>query len=126
MPMNHFTVALVCAFLLSAAGPVAAPPSEGRWSKASPLSAPRSELQAVTVGSKIYVIGGNIRMLRDGEMATLPTTGISQVYDPASDSWRDIAPMPRGSTHNGVAALNGMIYVAGGFAARGHAEATDR
>jgi N-acetylneuraminic acid mutarotase len=126
MAMHRSQLALLCALVLLAAQPLGAQQIEGKWSKAAPMPAPRSELQAITVANRIFVIGGNVRMMKDGEMATLPTTGISQVYDPASDSWRDIAPMPRGSTHNGIAALNGTIYIAGGFAARGHAEATDR
>jgi N-acetylneuraminic acid mutarotase len=124
MKRSHTT--LLCALALCVAQPLWAQQPEGKWSKAAAMTAPRSELQAITVGGKIYVIGGNVRMIKDGEMATLPTTGVSQVYDPASDSWRDIAPMPKGSTHNGIAALGGTIYLAGGFAARGHAEATNR
>jgi N-acetylneuraminic acid mutarotase len=100
--------------------------AEGTWSKAASMSAPRSELQATTLGGKIYVIGGNVVGLTNGMPATLPTTGIAQVYDPAADSWRDLPPVPFGSTHNGIAELDGKIYIAGGFAARGHAEATDR
>jgi N-acetylneuraminic acid mutarotase len=124
--MSHVKAAVVTTLLLIVSAPLCAQAPEGIWSKAGPMSAPRSELQAVTVGGKIYVIGGNVRMTKDGEMATLPTTGISQVYDPASDSWRDIAPMPRGSTHNGIATLDGTIFIAGGFAARAHSEPTDR
>jgi hypothetical protein len=114
--MHRSKLALVCALVLLAAQPLWAQQPEGKWSKAAPMTAPRSELQAISVANRIFVIGGNVRMMKDGEMATLPTTGISQVYDPASNSWRDIAPMPRGSTHNGIAALNGTIYIAGGFA----------
>ncbi len=124
--MNRFKLALLSALVLFASEPLSAQQTEGTWSKAAPMKAPRSELQAITVGGKIYVIGGNVRMMKDGEMATLPTTGLGQVYDPASDSWHDIAPMPKGSTHNGIAAIDGTIYIGGGFAARGHAEATDR
>jgi N-acetylneuraminic acid mutarotase len=124
--MTHFKLAFLSVLVLIVGGPLSAQQQEGIWSKAAPMNVPRSELQAIAVGGKIYVIGGNVRMMKDGEMATLPTTGLSQVYDPKADAWRDIAPLPRGSTHNGIAALGGTIYVAGGFAARGHAEATDR
>ena len=70
--------------------------AEGTWSKAAPMSAARSELQAVTVGSKIYVIGGNVVGFRNGEPATLPTTGIAQLYDPAEDSWQELPSVPFG------------------------------
>ena len=90
------------------------------------MAAARSGLQAIAVGGKIYAVGGNVVTMKDGKPEIVSTTGINQVYDPASDSWRDLAPMPKGSTHNGIAALNGKIYIAGGFAARGHAKCTDR
>jgi len=100
--------------------------AEGTWSTAAPMSAPRSELQAITVGGKIYVIGGNVVGFSNGKPATLPTTGIVQLYDPVENSWQELPSVPFGATHNGIAELDGKIYVAGGFAARGHAEATDR
>ena len=36
------------------------------------------------------------------------------------NSWRTLAPMPQGSNHPGIAALDGKIYVAGGFEGPGH------
>src|SRR6266550_4942861 len=124
--MHGFKAALFAALVLTAAQPLWAQQPEGAWSKAAPTAAARSELQAITVGGKIYVVGGNVVTMKDGKPEIVSTTGINQVYDPATDSWRDLAPMPKGSTHNGIAALNGKIYIAGGFAARGHAEWTDR
>ena len=124
---EFFTKPGLAAFcFLTCLGWSCAASAEGTWSKAAPMSAPRSELQAITVGSKIYVIGGNVVGFRNGEPATLPNTGIAQLYDPAEDSWQELPSVPFGSTHNGIAELDGKVYVAGGFAARGHAEATDR
>jgi hypothetical protein len=60
----------------------------------APMRAPRSELQAITVGGKIYVIGGNVVVQKKGQPQTIPTTGIARVYDPASNSWRDRPPVP--------------------------------
>jgi N-acetylneuraminic acid mutarotase len=115
----------ICVAML-AAWTTAAGAAGGTWSHAAPMSTPRSELQAITVAGRIYVIGGNVVGIRNGQTATLPTTGIAQVYDPSTDSWQDLPPAPFGATHNGIAELDGKIYIAGGFAARGHAEATDR
>ncbi len=36
-------------------------------------------------------------------------------YDPASDSWRALAPMPKGLDHLGVAVIDGKIITVGGF-----------
>ena len=38
----------------------------------------------------------------------------------ATGRWRDLAPLPKGASHVGVAAMNGKIYVAGGFLANVH------
>ncbi|MCL6498570.1 MAG: galactose oxidase, partial [Firmicutes bacterium] len=39
----------------------------------------------------------------------------NQVYDPATDSWRDLAPLPRGLNHVAVAGSRGRLYSFGGF-----------
>jgi len=93
-------IAIAAIVLLALAAPSFA--AEGTWSSAAPMSAPRSELQAITVGGKIYVVGGNVVVQKDGQPQTIPTTGIAQVFDPASNSWRDLPPAPYGSTHNGI------------------------
>src|SRR5262245_25289544 len=43
-----------------------AQPTQGTWSKAAPLPGPRSEHQAVSLGGKIYAIGGYTMAVRDG------------------------------------------------------------
>ena len=88
----------------------------GQGTKAAPMPGVRSELQAVTIGGKIYVAGGNIVGVKDGKPDVIPD----------SDTWRDLAPVPRGANHTGIAALNGKIYIAGGFLGRGHTQSTDK
>lgn len=100
--------------------------AQGTWTKAASLPGVRSELQAVGVGGKIYAMGGNAMGTRDGKTEMLPDTGINQVYDPATDSWRNLAPMPKGANHTGIAVLNGKIYVGGGFEGRAHMQSTAR
>ena len=86
----------------------------------------RNEMRAAMVGGKIYVIGGNSQKMQDGKAVNVNDAGVNQVYDPATDTWRTLAPMPMGSNHPGVAALDGKIYVAGGFMGPGHMRPTDR
>jgi N-acetylneuraminic acid mutarotase len=116
------------AFFLAAAGAATsfAQAPEGTWSKAAPMSGPRSELQAVTVAGKIYAVGGNVMGTKDGKPDVIPDSGINQVYDPATDAWRNLAPVPKGANHTGIAAMNGKIYIAGGFLGRGHTQSTDK
>jgi N-acetylneuraminic acid mutarotase len=103
-----------------------AQPPQGAWSKAAPLPGVRSELQAVALGDKIYAIGGNTVVMRDGKIDIVPDSGINEVYDPATGSWRALAPVPMGANHTGIAAMDGKIYVGGGFLGRGHMMSTDR
>ena len=42
------------------------------------------------------------------------TTTMHAVYDPASDSWSDAAPLPLARDHLGVVAAEGKIHVIGG------------
>jgi N-acetylneuraminic acid mutarotase len=114
-------------FLLAVSFPQAnAQQPPGTWSRAASLPGVRSELQAVSVGGKVYAVGGNVMGAKDGKPEALPDTGINQVYDPATDTWRDLAPMPKGANHVGIAALGGKIYVGGGFTGRAHMQSTDR
>ena len=42
------------------------------------------------------------------------TTTTHAVYDPATDSWTDAAPLSKGRDHIGVVAAEGKIHVIGG------------
>lgn len=87
---------------------VNAPVGQGRWLSKAPLPIFRSEMTSATeVDGKIYVIGGYAKNRFDQP--------INQVYDPAPDTWRNLAPMPRGVNHLATVGLNGKIYAVGGF-----------
>ncbi len=75
----------------------------GEWTSLSPMPRPRSELAAAVVGDWIYVVGG--------------FGGLAQVecFHPASGTWATAPDLPEGVHHPGVASLEGVIYVAGGY-----------
>jgi len=81
------------------------------WTRNSPMPTPRSWAPAVVWGGKIYVVGGcsSTRTQFYNEVATL------EVYNPTVDTWEELAPMHMARVGPGVAALNGKIYVFGGF-----------
>lgn len=58
---------------------------------------------AVALNGLIYIVGGV------GSQATVPFA-----YDPSSDSWRELAPMPAPREHLTAQAVGGKIYVIGG------------
>jgi N-acetylneuraminic acid mutarotase len=85
-------------------------PSAG-WTVAAPLPTARNRLGAVSLNGKIYAIGGGV-----GQDASEVTQSVVEVYDPATNSWSKVAPMPKGRTliMAGCMVYNGYIIVAGG------------
>ena len=94
--------------------------SSATWSKAAPLPIARNEFPAVTVGDKIYVIGGAWTETKDGKSVDRLTDGFMTEYDPKTNQWRERARAPEGLSHQGAVVVNGKIYVAGGFAGGRH------
>jgi hypothetical protein len=91
----------------------------GTWSMAGQTTTARTEIAVTEIGGKAYVMGGGALGRQDSPMA--------QEFDPASGGrWRDLAPMPKGASHVGVAALNGKVYVAGGFTRNVHMDPLDQ
>ncbi|AGY57363.1 Kelch repeat-containing protein [Gloeobacter kilaueensis] len=76
------------------------------YGKASPV--PRLEADGGFVGGKLYVFGGYID-------TTFYPTARSDVYDPTTDSWKQIANMPVPTTHAGTAIVGKYVYLAGGY-----------
>jgi N-acetylneuraminic acid mutarotase len=91
--------------------------AKGSWSMKASLPTKRFEVGAVTLGGKFYVLAGE----SNGEQATTLNTE----YDPVANRWRELAPLPHATSHPGVAAGNGKIYVLGGFTGVPHTGAMD-
>jgi N-acetylneuraminic acid mutarotase len=81
--------------------------SKGTWVKKSTLPTKRFEVGVVTLEGKLYIVGG--------ESNGAPASSLNTEYDPATNRWCDLAPIPHVTSHPGVAAGNGKIYVLGGF-----------
>ena len=72
----------------------------------------RSHHTATVVGGKIYVVGGvQVDPDEEGERAA---AGRVDAYDPAADSWQQVAPMPTARSSHAAAVVDGNIYVMGG------------
>jgi len=83
----------------------------------APLPTKRFEVGAVAVGGKFFVLAGE----SNGEQATTLNTE----YDPVTNRWHELAPIPHVTSHPGVAAGNAKIYVLGGFTGVPHTGAMD-
>lgn len=93
-------------------------PDQGVWRSAAPALIKRTEVAAITVHDKIYVVGGFEQPgLRN--VTSFAITPSLQEYDPSTDRWTAKAPMPVGLHHVGIGAIGGRLYVIGGYSQSG-------
>ena len=87
-------------------------PGTNKWAKKKQMPLPAHHVAATEYKGKIYLFGGAAQKEPNGGL-WVPLNN-SWEYDPASDSWKALAPMPtpRGSALAGV--VQGKIYVIGG------------
>lgn len=80
-----------------------------RWSEGTALPEPVHHAGVAVVGGKIYVIGGYRNSFR-----TRGPTDAVRIFDPASKTWSQGAPVPTARGALAVAAIGPLIYAAGG------------
>jgi hypothetical protein len=91
---------------------------DGRtWEEISPLKTPRAAFGLAVVGDKMYAFGGRTERVR-GPGRSLTSV---EVYDFATDTWSEAAPMPRGRDHFGDTVYRDRIYAVGGRPGRANA-----
>jgi N-acetylneuraminic acid mutarotase len=95
--------------LTSSIWPAAA--QDAKWRMATPMPSAQGEITSAVIGKKWYVMGGY-----DGP--NVQARGIVMVYDAANDSWTSKQNMLIPAHHAAAVALNGKIYVFGGFVGR--------
>ena len=78
---------------------------EQGWREIAPMPAPRSQGAAVTIGGRIFIVGG-----AQGDRLLSPTF----VYDTAADRWSTAAPIPTPRDHLAAAAIDGRVCAVGG------------
>ncbi len=94
-------------------------PAADAWKALAPMPTKRGSPVAVTVGNKMYVIGGATTPPGSSEPAVHPQrphVSVSTVeeYDPAANTWRARSPMPTPRNHATAGVVNGKVYVIGG------------
>lgn len=81
-------------------------PQGNSWSEVAPMRFQHANTAAVGVfNDKIYVAGGNGPNMNQTEL---------EVYDPAANTWTQLASMAVPRNHTGGAFINGKFYVVGG------------
>jgi mono/diheme cytochrome c family protein len=73
-----------------------------RWEERAPSSFPRQEVSWVRAGNRFYLAGGDRRQ---------------EAYDPKTDTWTDVAPLPESLDHIQGVVVDGLIYYIGGLSA---------
>src|SRR2546425_11180716 len=106
MPRVAFAGFLLAGTLASVAAAVGAP-SKGGWVAKAPALLKRTEVAVAAVRGKVYVVGG----FQPGLPFITPAV---EEYDPATDTWRERAPLPSGLHHAGIGVVNDRLYVIGG------------
>lgn len=92
-------------------------PISDRWEQGRPMPKAQGGLAAAVSHGKIYVFGGEYFSPGGGGVFAE-----SWEYDPATDQWRAVAPMPRKRHGLGAVAIDNVIYVLGGAAKAGGSE----
>jgi len=82
-------------------------PAYADWLEGAPIAQARAFGAAASIGDTVYVAGGA------GIEATVADFA---AYDTIGDIWRPLPTMPSGRQGFGMAALDGAIYVSGGYA----------
>jgi N-acetylneuraminic acid mutarotase len=85
-------------------------PAADRWTRKKDMARPVHHQAMAAVNGKIYVIGGFLH-LQNGGWEPVDSTW---EYDPATDAWKALAPMPMKRGSAVAAEVGGKIYVFGG------------
>ena len=82
-------------------------PKSGTWSLKAPFPHPCNHVAGVSIGSKIFTVGGFVEQNRCPHSKCF-------VYDSASDQWASIAPISRPRGAMSAIVLDGKIHLLGG------------
>jgi DNA-binding CsgD family transcriptional regulator/N-acetylneuraminic acid mutarotase len=86
------------------------PTPESRWHALAALPTARSGLAVTAYENQVYAIGGD---------SAQGVTGVLERYDPANDSWVELAKKPVPVADVNAAVIGGKIYVPGGRTSTG-------
>ena len=109
------------------AGPAVAQ-DRGSWSAVSTMPTGTGDSGVAALDGKIYVVGGSsfyphiVPSSPDMGSGTWGSS-VNYEYDPATDHWRELTPMPIGLSHVGVVGFNHKLYAFSGFTSLIHANA---
>jgi N-acetylneuraminic acid mutarotase len=77
------------------------------WITKSAMPTARSDLYAASTGGLLYVIGGT--------GGSSGATNAVEAYNPATDTWAALAPIPHPVYQGAIGVIDGKLYVVGGW-----------
>jgi MFS family permease len=115
--MNKVVVFMLLFFIISgsfvtAFSPASAELTADSWYEKTPMPQPRYGIGVVAVDGKIYVIGGCITEAPLNNNSCVHT---NECYDPVTDTWTTLSPMPTPRMTFVIAIYEGKIYCMGGI-----------
>src|SRR5204863_5308865 len=84
-------------------------PALNTWAALTPSSLGRAYADAAVINGKLYVVGG----CTNNSDCSFVTNAL-EVYDPGTNAWSTLAPMPTRRLDPAVGVMHGKPYVVGG------------
>jgi N-acetylneuraminic acid mutarotase len=86
------------------------------WASAEGLPYPLDEPRAATVDGEIYLAGGitGLQTIEGGRLLLDPSDELTR-FDPKTETFTELAPLPEKLNHIGVVAYDHDLYVLGGY-----------
>ncbi len=100
--------------------------TENSWVSKAPMHIARSDLGIATVNGKIYAIGGQVLVYQDAQRTESKDVGITEEYDPSTNTWTAKTPMPIPSNGFATAVYQNNIYCLGAGINEVYNPATDK
>jgi N-acetylneuraminic acid mutarotase len=95
-------------------------PATGSWSRSPALPDPRGAAGAASLGGLLYVAGGLIPVSPTEDQITASVVA----FNPATQQWTKVAPMPTARWRLRLVAANGDLYAIGGQSPEGNTLST--
>lgn len=90
-------------------------PITNKWSTIKPMQQDRCRFSLNALGNKLFAAGGVSEHDDDDELNSESSNSNVEVYDPLTDVWRYITPMPEKRSQHAGATDNKFLYVSGGL-----------
>ena len=87
-------------------------PASDKWTKKKPMALASHHVAFTELNGKLYAFGGFV-LPQSGPPSWVPIDNAWE-YDPATDTWKALAPMPTARNHAAIGVVNDKIYVIGG------------